>query len=37
MDPDLVDELEYMTDLLTKSGFFSVDEIIEILEEDPYF
>ena len=33
MDPDLVDELEYMTDLLTKSGFFSVDEIIEILED----
>ena len=26
-------ELEYMKDLLTKSGFFSVDEIIEILED----
>ena len=33
MDQDLVDELEYMKDLLTKSGFFSVDEIIEILED----
>ena len=33
MDPDLVEEIEYMKDLLVKSGFFSVDEIIEILED----
>lgn len=33
MDSDLVEEIEYMIDLLTKSGFFSVDEIIEILED----
>lgn len=33
MNQDLVDELEYMVDLLTKSGFFSEDEIIEILED----
>ncbi|MBQ6100052.1 MAG: hypothetical protein IJL02_09380 [Methanobrevibacter sp.] len=33
MDQDLVDEIEYMKDLLTKSGFFDVDEIIEILED----
>ena len=33
MDSDLAEEIEYMVDLLTKSGFFSVDEIIEILEE----
>ncbi len=33
MDSDLVDEIEYMIDLLTKSGFFSLDEIIEILED----
>lgn len=33
MDSDLVDEIDYMIDLLTKSGFFSVDEIIEILED----
>ena len=33
MDPDLVEEIEYMKDLLAKSGFFSVDEIIEILED----
>ena len=32
MDRDLVEEIEYMKDLLAKSGFFSVDEIIEILE-----
>ena len=29
----LVDEIEYMIDLLTKSGFFSQDEILEILED----
>ncbi|MBQ2654756.1 MAG: hypothetical protein IJF83_14475 [Methanobrevibacter sp.] len=33
MNQDLVDELEYMIDLLTKSGFFSEDEIIEILQD----
>ena len=33
MDADLVEEIEYMVDLLTKSGFFSVDEIREILED----
>ena len=33
MDPDLVDEIEYMIELLTKSGFFSVEEIREILED----
>lgn len=33
MDSDLVDEIEYLMELLTKSGFFSVDEIMEILED----
>lgn len=33
MDSDLAEEIEFMIDLLTKSGFFSVGEIIEILEE----
>ena len=33
MDSDLAEEIEYMIDLLAKSGFFSVDEIMEILEE----
>lgn len=33
MDSDLVDEIEYMIDLLTKSGFFSIEEIREILED----
>ena len=33
MNQDLVDEIEYMIDLLTKSGFFSRDEILEILED----
>ena len=33
MDSDLVEEIDYLIDLLTKSGFFSVDEIIEILED----
>lgn len=31
MDSDLVDEIEYMIDILAKSGFFSSDEIVEIL------
>ena len=30
---DLVNEIENMTDLLTKSGFFSAGEIKEIIEE----
>lgn len=33
MDQDLVDEFEYLKDLMAKSGFFSSDEIIEILED----
>ena len=33
MNQDLVDEIEYMIDLLTKSGFFSQDDILEILED----
>lgn len=33
MDVDLVDEIEYMIEILTKSGFFSVEEIREILQD----
>lgn len=33
MNPDLVDEVEYMKNLLAKSGFFSNEEILEILED----
>lgn len=33
MNVDLVDEVNYMIDLLTKSGFFSKEEILEILED----
>lgn len=33
MNQDLVDEINYLIDLLTKSGFFDVDEIEEILED----
>ena len=33
MNQDLVDEINYMIDLLSKSGFFSKEEILEILEE----
>ncbi len=33
MNQDLVDELEYMKDLLAKSGFFNQEEIMEILED----
>ena len=33
MNQDLVDEIDYMIDLLTKSGFFSKEEILEILED----
>ncbi len=34
MNPDLVEEIEYMMDILTKSGFFNTDEILEILEDE---
>lgn len=34
MNPDLVDEIDYMIDILTKSGFFNTDEILEILEDE---
>ncbi|WP_298500531.1 DUF6891 domain-containing protein [uncultured Methanobrevibacter sp.] len=33
MNKDLVEEIEYMIDLLAKSGFFDVSEIEEILED----
>lgn len=33
MNQDLVEEIEYLIDLLAKSGFFSHDEILEILED----
>lgn len=33
MESDLVEEIEFMIDLLAKSGFFSKDEILEILED----
>ena len=33
MNQELAEELEYMIDLLAKSGFFSCDEIIEILQD----
>lgn len=33
MNVDLVDEIEYMIESLTKSGFFNHDEILEILED----
>ncbi len=33
MNQDLVDEINYMIDLLTKSGFFSKEEILEILQD----
>lgn len=33
MNQDLVDEIEYLIEVLTKSGFFSVEEIEEILED----
>lgn len=33
MDSDLVEEIDYLIELLTKSGFFSVEEILEILED----
>lgn len=33
MNQDLADELDYLIEVLTKSGFFDIDEIIEILED----
>lgn len=33
MNQDLVDEINYLIDLLTKSGFFSTEEVLEIVEE----
>lgn len=33
MNQDLVEEIDYLIDLLTKSGFFNADEIVEILED----
>lgn len=33
MNQDLVEEIEYLIEVLTKSGFFNIDEIIEILED----
>ena len=34
MNPDLAEEIEFMLDTLTKSGFFNKDEILEILEDE---
>ena len=34
MNPDLVEEIEFMIDTLTKSGFFNKTDIIEILEDE---
>ena len=34
MNPDLVEEIEYMINAISKSGFFNNDEIIEILEDE---
>ncbi|MBQ9161159.1 MAG: hypothetical protein IJ122_07560 [Methanobrevibacter sp.] len=33
MNPDLAEEIDYLIDLLSKFGFFSYDEILEILED----
>ena len=33
MDSDLVEEIDYLKEVLTKSGFFSTEEILEILED----
>lgn len=33
MNPDLAEEIDYLVDLLSKSGFFSQEEILEILED----
>lgn len=34
MDSDLVEEIEYMINVLSKSGFFNKDEILEILDDE---
>ena len=34
MNPDLVEEIEFMIDTLTKSGFFNETDILEILEDE---
>ncbi|WP_296868794.1 DUF6891 domain-containing protein, partial [uncultured Methanobrevibacter sp.] len=34
MNPDLAEEIEYMINALSKSGFFSTEEILEILEDE---
>lgn len=33
MDQDLADEIRYMEELLSKSGFFSCDEMLEMMED----
>lgn len=33
MDSDLTEEIDYLVDLLSKSGFFNQEEILEILED----
>ena len=33
MDEDLVEELDYVKELLIKSGFFSTDDMVEILKD----
>ncbi|WP_407424739.1 DUF6891 domain-containing protein [Methanobrevibacter sp.] len=34
MNPDLAEEIEFMLETLTKSGFFNKEEILEILEDE---
>lgn len=34
MDSDLVEEIEYMINVLSKSGFFNKEEILEILDDE---
>lgn len=34
MDNELMDELNYTTDILTKTGFYSNGEILEVLEDE---
>ena len=34
MDEELIEELDYEIDILIKSGFFSEDEIFEIIEDE---
>ena len=33
MDEDLVEELDYVKELLIKSGFFSTEDMLEILKD----